>query len=645
MINSGYGKRFIHYFFIIVLLVFSTFVIIRNAWLSDDAYITFRTVDNFVNGYGLTWNVNERVQAYTNPLWMFLISAFYFFTHEIFFTSIYISIVVSVATLLLFAVKIAKTWYSAITGIVILCLSKAFIDYTTSGLENPLLFLITALFFIVYLRGKFTIKTLFFLSLFASLGAFTRMDTILIFAPCLVHAYTETRKWIKGIMAGVAGFLPFFLWTGFSLFYYGFPFPNTAYAKLNTGISDLDLALQGINYFQNSVVMDPLCLIVIGVSIFSFCFTKKKRSIASSAGILLYLLYIVKIGGDFMSGRFFALPVFCAVINICAVPPDISRIICVPALCFSLFTGLQSPYAPVFSDKDYINLTISHNGIADERGFYYPCSGYLPGLKRKNMPFCEWAREGRKLKKEGPRVIVHKNVGNAGFFAGPAVHFIDLNALTEPLLSKINVRNPHSFRIGHFARNLPRGYLQTIETGKNVIVNKRLATYYDKLSYIIKGDLFEWNRIKEIILMNMGQYDYLLSQYRNTLIRVHENQLRDFRQGNTSWDSIKNYLFTEKGIHISMNKSCHAPRIEVTIRYCPVYRISYFMSFFETGVQEITPLKTAGNRLVSHTINIPPGVAKAGYTGLRIIPVHSKGIFSIGYMRVLKTDTIKITRE
>ena len=60
--------KYIMYF----LLALFTYVFIVNAWVGDDAYITFRTVDNFVNGYGLTWNTSERVQAYTHPLWMFL---------------------------------------------------------------------------------------------------------------------------------------------------------------------------------------------------------------------------------------------------------------------------------------------------------------------------------------------------------------------------------------------------------------------------------------------------------------------------------------------------------------------------------------------------------------------------------------------
>jgi hypothetical protein len=54
----------------LALAVFAI-VVVRTSWLSDDAYITLRTVDNFVSGYGLRWNVAERVQTYTHPLWMF----------------------------------------------------------------------------------------------------------------------------------------------------------------------------------------------------------------------------------------------------------------------------------------------------------------------------------------------------------------------------------------------------------------------------------------------------------------------------------------------------------------------------------------------------------------------------------------------
>ena len=94
---------------IITLISFYVLIVVISAWLSDDAYITFRTIDNFVHGFGLTWNVSERVQVYTHPLWMFILSAFYFITREIYFTSITVSILISAGTVLLLFYKISNS--------------------------------------------------------------------------------------------------------------------------------------------------------------------------------------------------------------------------------------------------------------------------------------------------------------------------------------------------------------------------------------------------------------------------------------------------------------------------------------------------------------------------------------------------------
>ncbi len=70
---QGTKVRFLLNFILpIAAVLFYTYLLIRTAWLCDDAYISYRVVDNFVNGYGLKWNISERVQAYTHPLWLFL---------------------------------------------------------------------------------------------------------------------------------------------------------------------------------------------------------------------------------------------------------------------------------------------------------------------------------------------------------------------------------------------------------------------------------------------------------------------------------------------------------------------------------------------------------------------------------------------
>ena len=59
-----------------------TFVCVRSAWVCDDAFITMRTVDNLVHGYGPRWNPAERVQTFTHPLWAMLLVPFYAVTRE-----------------------------------------------------------------------------------------------------------------------------------------------------------------------------------------------------------------------------------------------------------------------------------------------------------------------------------------------------------------------------------------------------------------------------------------------------------------------------------------------------------------------------------------------------------------------------------
>ena len=75
-VNSKFLSRRSDIFALFAVFIF-TLIVVKTAWVSDDAYITFRTIDNWIHGYGLTWNAYERVQVYTHPLWMLLISAFY----------------------------------------------------------------------------------------------------------------------------------------------------------------------------------------------------------------------------------------------------------------------------------------------------------------------------------------------------------------------------------------------------------------------------------------------------------------------------------------------------------------------------------------------------------------------------------------
>jgi len=137
----------------IPLLLF-VLLLLRTAWITDDAMITFRSVLNLTHGFGATWNVGERVQAYTHPLWFLLLSLAYFVTRDILYTSLYLSIGLVALSVGLLVSRVAHSLPSALLALSILGCSKAFIEYSTSGLENPLSLLLLAVLFALLLAAR-----------------------------------------------------------------------------------------------------------------------------------------------------------------------------------------------------------------------------------------------------------------------------------------------------------------------------------------------------------------------------------------------------------------------------------------------------------------------------------------------------------
>jgi arabinofuranosyltransferase len=500
----------------IALIAFAA-VVVKTAWLNDDAYITFRTVQNFVNGYGLTWNTAERVQAYTHPLWMFLLTPAYALTREIYFTSLALSIAVSLAAVCVFVARLCGSPRAVLLGVTCLIFSKAFVDYSTSGLENPLTHLLIVLFAVVYLRGAPGAKTLFALALLAALGALNRMDTLLIFLPPLARAFWPRRGW-RAAGAALLGFLPLVLWEVFSLIYYGFPFPNTAYAKLSTHFDGLELAQAGLLYLLDSIVRDPLTLAVIVTGAAAPFLARRRDLWPLGAGIALYLIYVVVIGGDFMSGRFLAAPLLCAVILLVQFPFERRNRLWRLAFLLVAAVGLISPDASVLSrpSREFVQPEINFvigRGVVDERRFYYRATGLLRALQpeaRSRWPDHLWVTEGLEARARGPSVIASWSVGLLGYYAGPEVHLVDHWALGDPLLARLPAERNPDWRIGHFQRAIPDGYLETLRSGRNVIRDPDLAAYYDRLALITRGPLFDPARLRAIWDMNTGRYDDLI---------------------------------------------------------------------------------------------------------------------------------------
>ena len=627
---------------IILLTVFFlafTVVLIRNAWLSDDSYITYRTVDNFIHGYGLTWNTDERVQAYTHPLWMFLISTVYFFTHQMYYTAISLCIAVSLASVLLLATVLNKSTPSALFSIAVLLLSKAFMDYSTSGLENPLTHLLLISFFIIYTKTTNGVRRLFMLSFIASLAAFNRMDTFLLYLPPLLVAFWQLRS-KRGLFIGALGFLPFIFWVLFSIFYYGFPFPNTAYAKaLSTCISRRALVEQGFYYLFDSLSADPLTLFIISLGILIPFVTRKSGTVPFAAGILCYLIYIIGIGGDFMSGRFLSAP-FLSAVGFLSFYYFTAPIPAVTALIVMSVIGFASPHPPLLITSNYDERTTNEKGIADEKGYYYQSSGLLKASREYHLPYHEWVQDGENLRKSNQSVFIEYNIGYIGFYAGPKVHIVDVMGLTDPLLARLPATGwPHidsrkwaltglvpdlltvkSWRIGHFDKLIPEGYFCSLKKGENLIYDKNLALYYDKLSRIVKGKLWDMGRLIEIFKMNSGKYDYLIELYKQNKIKIPEINYAEINRRKTEGTPLSqdDIIFFSGAVQINLGEKYHKQHVEITTSSNQKYRIVYFDGDSRLDAQDIPVKNAADNTLVCNVITIPPEVVTQGYDTIKI---------------------------
>ncbi|MCX7698292.1 MAG: hypothetical protein N2114_02355, partial [Candidatus Goldbacteria bacterium] len=219
----------------VVFFIYYLLLIFKTAWISDDAYITFRVADNFINGYGLRWNTEERVQVFTNTLFLFTFIPIYFIFRDAYFAGLLLNFIFSISTILLLK-KLTDSKEKFLLILAGLCFSKAYIDFSTSGLENSLTFFLIVLFLYVSIKITDLNKKWFYLSLIFSGLFLNRPDAILIVIPAILFMLYIEKPPYKFIFYGL---IPLFLWEVFSFIYYGFPLPNTFYAKLLTGIDKL----------------------------------------------------------------------------------------------------------------------------------------------------------------------------------------------------------------------------------------------------------------------------------------------------------------------------------------------------------------------------------------------------------------------
>ncbi|MCR5419935.1 MAG: hypothetical protein K6E98_02890 [Lachnospiraceae bacterium] len=514
-----------------ITIVLFILIITVLAWQSDDAYHAYVMAKNLVAGNGFVYNIGERATASSCPLFTLVIAVGYFIFRNMFLVSLLICIIFSTAAYISvlknFCINVKQVLLTFITLIGSLC----FVSYTTSGLENCLLFFLTAIFVKYYFQSKvYNNKQLFILAILMSLIAMTRMDAVLIFIPMIFYVYLTKRdgvSFIKAIFIGLTGLAPFILWELFATFYYGFPFPNTAYVKLGTSIPEKEYLIRGIQYFITSLSFDPILIIIPVFAIVLVIYVKNSQFTMCMAGVLLYICYVFYIGGDFMVGRHYTVLFFISVIallyiiNNNEIENRIKRNVSRGYITILSISLLISYTVKPITDQYLFNS--GKSPISDERGGYFQYTSLynnaISYFRTGNMVIRNaWNESGiNELREAGYKSGLVIMVPGISIYYNSDIYLNDLYALGDPFLSKLPAVRESNWRIGHMWREAPVGYVETVLSGINQIENESLREYYEVIKFITRGDLWDKARIKAVIDINMGKYDHLLEEYRNTL--------------------------------------------------------------------------------------------------------------------------------
>jgi arabinofuranosyltransferase len=483
----------------ILAVVLFAYLLLRTAWLSDDALITLRSALNITHGWGPGFNATESVQAYTHPLWFLMWATAGSLTGEWVLTVFVLSLALSLGAIAIVLWQ-ARGLTAVIVATAALALSNAFIEYTSSGLENPLAFLLLGVTVVLSLRSMGSTSSWWhhlLLGLTVAAVVLTRLDLLLVVLPMLLLVAWSLRRNLRGVGALAAGVVvPLVVWFTWSFTTYGSLLPNTFDAKRNLQIPQLELVVQGLRYLWVSVDKDPVTGVVIaaGVLIVALWGTLLQR--AWLLGVLLYLAYVVWIGGDFMVGRFLAVPVYLLVLVGVLVPIPargeravsarraVEAGIAVVAVVVLLFVAQRPPVSVANPNGPRWDFNAAA-GIADERGFYIVLSRgleqwllslgqgmaptvYQPAtdintalpLRDVRAAANEWpVNEGQRLVTPDEVGLGCGQLGGKGIFGGPRIHWIDTCGLTDRFLAQSPYASSQfRWRIGHFDRPAPDGY-------------------------------------------------------------------------------------------------------------------------------------------------------------------------------------------
>ncbi len=275
----------------------------------DDTYITLRYARNFLDGHGLVWNIGERIEGYTNFLWLILLILFKQIGLEFFTTLTFLGPALSIGTIFvsfrLVSELSTSRWCLALGALVAMLLvgNYAFIYWTVGGLESPLFMFLTVLAFYLYHRRDWLYAPI------VALAILTRPEGILLAGFFPLFKFLDTRKFPRQELIASAVIailiLPFLV---FKWAYFGGIRPNPYFAKTAW---DFEQLKAGADYVWQFISGYALYGVVYLVPL--LCYRKLPHAVrALYIFAVLYTLYIMLVGGDVLKVSRFFLPTLTA---------------------------------------------------------------------------------------------------------------------------------------------------------------------------------------------------------------------------------------------------------------------------------------------------------------------------------------------
>ncbi len=231
--------------FILSCVVFLLWVKIFWDYSIDDAFITFRYAENLANGHGLVFNPGgEAVEGYSNFLWLLVLALFYKIGLPTYLTAKCVGLIAAVAT------GTGLFWYFKddehslrwLAGPLFL-VYPPLVFWALSGLELGLHTLILTLTVLAALRrSRWTYALIPLLVLSRPEGA---PIAVVLLGSMLVSDILNKRMDVSFYVISFAvAAASFGALTLFRIEAFGYPFPNTYYAKTQQQLFGFDLLFE-----------------------------------------------------------------------------------------------------------------------------------------------------------------------------------------------------------------------------------------------------------------------------------------------------------------------------------------------------------------------------------------------------------------